>query len=472
MSLRSVCLATLCALCLPAVAQEAEEAEWQQITVGGETRYVMPNEVARGLGIPRQDVPDEENAAWVYIQAFNVLPEEPAQGNISPLRRRGEPRTEPTSRDKFDQQYGQAMEAPWDAAQSEELYAWYQTTAEARQLFKKATSMGRCQLPILTGQPGVTFLAALIMPNLSGMRSLARLMVLEGHLLEQEGKDREAVEAYLAAFRAGGHLGREPILITGLVGVACQAIATEAMAKCLARHEIPRGTLEWLARQLAGLEGCLPNRRAWIAGERAMAVQIAGMRPDEIIAVAGEPCEFSEPQRAFMRSRAFRILWPDRTLRRDFDRFYDRVEELAHMPPWDTVAVTRDTDEIEFSRQYVKDWNILAWMLLPALYRPQVAYVRGISSYHALRINVALRLYRAERGGYPDALASLVPQYLDELPVDPFSGKAFHYRREGDGWLLYSVGPDQDDDGGREAERDWREDGDLVYRSRLREEEQ
>jgi len=262
MSVRSVCLATLCALCLPAVAQEAEEAEWQQITVGGETRYVMPNEVARGLGIPRQDVPDEENAAWVYIQAFNALPEEPAQGNISPLRRRGEPRTEPTSRDKFDQQYGQAMEAPWDAAQSEELYAWYQTTAEARELFKKATSMGRCQLPILTGQPGVTFLAALIMPNLSGMRSLARLMVLEGHLLEQEGKEREAVEAYLAAFRAGGHLGREPILITGLVGIACQAIGSDAMMKCLARHEVPRQTLDWLAGRLGELEGSLPDRGA------------------------------------------------------------------------------------------------------------------------------------------------------------------------------------------------------------------
>ena len=33
-------------------------------------------------------------------------------------------------------------------------------------------------------------------------------------------------------------------------------------------------------------------------------------------------------------------------------------------------------------------------------------------------------------------------------PVDPFTGKPLEYRREGDGFLIYSAGPDGRDDGG------------------------
>jgi len=143
------------------------------------------------------------------------------------------------------------------------------------------------------------------------------------------------------------------------------------------------------------------------------------------------------------------------------------------MPPWDTVAVTRDTDEIEFSRQYVKDWNILAWMLMPTFTTAQLRYIKCICDHEALRVNVALRLYRAEHGEYPAALAAVVPDYLEELPPDPFSGEPFRYRREGEGWLLWSVGEDGDDDGALEAERRWgQEDGDIVYRSHITEEGQ
>jgi hypothetical protein len=35
-----------------------------------------------------------------------------------------------------------------------------------------------------------------------------------------------------------------------------------------------------------------------------------------------------------------------------------------------------------------------------------------------------------------------------QLPLDPCSGKPFHYRWEGRGFTLYSVGPDGSDDGG------------------------
>jgi hypothetical protein len=67
---------------------------------------------------------------------------------------------------------------------------------------------------------------------------------------------------------------------------------------------------------------------------------------------------------------------------------------------------------------------------------------------------LALQAWHAEHGAYPDTLDALVPGTLDALPRDPFSGGPVKYRREGDEYVLYSVGPDRKDDGGRAVDKD------------------
>ena len=67
------------------------------------------------------------------------------------------------------------------------------------------------------------------------------------------------------------------------------------------------------------------------------------------------------------------------------------------------------------------------------------------------RISLALSAYRANFGAYPDALEPLRPKYLARLPKDPFGDGDLCYRREADGYLLYSIGPDGKDDGGPRA---------------------
>jgi hypothetical protein len=87
------------------------------------------------------------------------------------------------------------------------------------------------------------------------------------------------------------------------------------------------------------------------------------------------------------------------------------------------------------------------------------------------RLTVVLALYRAEQGKPATSLADLVPRYLPELPADPYSGEPFRYRvsagelvrwrpavREGEQefrdvhpgqGVVWSVGPDQADNGGK-----------------------
>jgi len=56
------------------------------------------------------------------------------------------------------------------------------------------------------------------------------------------------------------------------------------------------------------------------------------------------------------------------------------------------------------------------------------------------KLAFALAAYHADRGAYPAKLADLVPKYVAEVPKDIFSAAELHYRWEGGGYLLYSVG--------------------------------
>ncbi|GBD36702.1 hypothetical protein HRbin36_01830 [bacterium HR36] len=65
------------------------------------------------------------------------------------------------------------------------------------------------------------------------------------------------------------------------------------------------------------------------------------------------------------------------------------------------------------------------------------------------KVSLALALFRAEKGQFPDRLEALVPCYLPRLEPDLFSGQPPICRRTPRGYVLYSVGADGRDDGGR-----------------------
>lgn len=64
------------------------------------------------------------------------------------------------------------------------------------------------------------------------------------------------------------------------------------------------------------------------------------------------------------------------------------------------------------------------------------------------RIALALRAYRARYRAYPASLADLATRLGRKLSDDPFSGSLPKYRPAGSGYVLYSFGVDQKDDGG------------------------
>jgi hypothetical protein len=66
------------------------------------------------------------------------------------------------------------------------------------------------------------------------------------------------------------------------------------------------------------------------------------------------------------------------------------------------------------------------------------------------RVACALERFRLAHGNYPESLELLAPQFTKTLPHDIINGQPLHYRRTEDGkFVLYAVGWDEKDDGGK-----------------------
>lgn len=101
------------------------------------------------------------------------------------------------------------------------------------------------------------------------------------------------------------------------------------------------------------------------------------------------------------------------------------------------------------------------------LYPPVSGFANQV--IHEARINamtasVALERYRRSNGQYPAQWADLVPDYLAEPPNDPCQGGPLRYRPSGNGYSIYTIGFDQDDDRGTHQDnlRSLWQDGDYI----------
>lgn len=80
----------------------------------------------------------------------------------------------------------------------------------------------------------------------------------------------------------------------------------------------------------------------------------------------------------------------------------------------------------------------------------------------AAAAGIAAVRYHHATGAWPTSLGSLVPDYLEDLPIDPFTGEPLKLVNNGSEIRIYSVGANRQDDGGVETpEVD--EDGDRIY---------
>lgn len=88
-------------------------------------------------------------------------------------------------------------------------------------------------------------------------------------------------------------------------------------------------------------------------------------------------------------------------------------------------------------------------LFAPAVNRATFILDRVAQRRDGVLVAIALERYRMAHGAYPATLDALVPGLLPAVPPDRFDGGAIKYRLTEAGPIVYSVGVDGDDDGGR-----------------------
>lgn len=101
--------------------------------------------------------------------------------------------------------------------------------------------------------------------------------------------------------------------------------------------------------------------------------------------------------------------------------------------------------------------SFLAAVVVPNAVKATENAARNQTLAHQAQIACALERYRLANGRFPETLDALEPKFLSRAPRDLIGGHPLHYHTRGNGFLLYSVGWDEEDDSGRDegAEGDW-----------------
>jgi hypothetical protein len=266
-----------------------------------------------------------------------------------------------------------------------------------------------------------------------------------------EGNTAAALRACRATLNLGRSLGDEPFVVSQLVRQKFHAQAIRGLMRLLGQGEVPEVELAAFQPALAEEAAFDPWALA-VRGERAMvfqaleAVQNGQLKPRMIRAMTSAPRTPVTPLdevRTWLHDRFPPDTRPDEAWAL---RHYTRLLEMAALAwPQRQAAAEALAAERSAVPELARD---ILWNPHKHVEHFHSAHARGQCGVVA----VAIERYRLRRGAWPDSLAALVPDLLPTVPLDPFDGQPLRYRRLADGVVIYSIGPDSADDGGKLAE--------------------
>jgi hypothetical protein len=127
-------------------------------------------------------------------------------------------------------------------------------------------------------------------------------------------------------------------------------------------------------------------------------------------------------------------------------RLMTEAVETAKLPPERQAEPAKEL-EAKLTRARV-DHDVVIPLVIPSLQKIGESSRRLQAYLRCAIAGVAAERYRRDHGRWPAALGALTPDYLGAVPADPFDGQPLRYKRLADGLVVYSVGPDKEDNGG------------------------
>jgi len=121
---------------------------------------------------------------------------------------------------------------------------------------------------------------------------------------------------------------------------------------------------------------------------------------------------------------------------------------LAELGPPRSLHATHVAEDVE--REAQRKRYVLAGLVLISCDHALLREAEGLARLRTARAALAVERFRLANGRLPAELNQLTPRFLATLPRDPFDGEQLRYKLLPTGYVLYSIGPDGRDDGGKE----------------------
>jgi len=388
-------------------------------------------------------VPDSENAAPLYEKAF--------QGLLDPQDSLA------TMRFLASRESGSATPRTPTLAQMEAILARHE--ADFR-LLEQGSKRPVARFPVDWEHPA----AAIFFPHMGGARNATRFLCVKAVVNAHNGHSGDALQDLAIAIRMSSQISATPTLIAQLVRAACIKIVAAVLPEVMAAAPLTAAESRAFYDLLAKVDMTGPWVRS-MEGERAFGL---AMFDDMHHARSGEFAYgllggWVQPEATTGVLERFLMwagrvaltrAWPlTRILWQPFLRL-DEVQYLRHMQVLVALAGKSYEQNVKGQQRLEKEKARLPWYavvtntLAPIFTRATQARDEARATVGVMQAALALRDYQIQHGSYPASLSDLRAAGGWAIPHDPFSGKPFLYRREGAGYLVYSVGPDLKDDGG------------------------
>jgi hypothetical protein len=379
----------------------------------------------------------------------------------------------------LDQQ-DRATQRLWTAKDYPQVAEWLKLNEKPLAVVLEATQLPRYFNPLIAnkGEPIPAGLLGAPLSHVQMCREIAKALAGRALLRAEEGKLEAAWQDLLTCCRLGRVVSQGATLIELLVAIAIDDIAGRACVALLEQGRLTTKQIQSCLRDLSQLPP-MPSVAAKIAlAERFIVL-------DSIFLFSQHGFEYlwfvdgltSKPtpdpkSSAFLKTVDWdpglknANQWCDRMVK-TFSIKNHRVRARLVKDLKRDIAILRvEAGEIapRFRRAYYlrlpdKELakplsNLVLSILLPAIDKVQESADRNEQTQRNLQLAFALAAFKADKGAFPKKLSELTPKYLPEVPDDLFSGMALIYQPDAKGYLLYSVGLNGENDGGRGRDDD------------------
>jgi hypothetical protein len=385
----------------------------------------------------------------------------------------------PADLDAIDDQRSRAIQRPWAAKDYPHLAAWLTANEKPLAVVIEATRRPDYFNPLASrpSEKGPGGLMGVLLSGVQKCRELANASAARAMLRVDEGKFDAAWQDLLACHRLGRLVARGATLIEALVGIAIDHVASNADMAYLEKAHL---TFKQVQERLKDLQDLppLPSMADKIdLAERFMyldSVQLihrGGLGKLEGLAGGKAWKPEADERRALDKIDWAPALhkgnrWYDRLAaalrhkhRADREKAFDQIEKDLQtlkeeaVGPENLAKLLFQKDPPDKALGKVIG-DVLISLLMPAARKVQNAHDRAEQVQRNLHVAFALATYHGHHGRYPATLDDLAPRYLSAVANDVFSGKALIYCPSEKGYLVYSVGVNGKDEGGRSYDDD------------------